>query len=1013
MTWRDSFRLLRASVPVVGAISSLALGVVIAPRAQAQDNYTYTGTGGTTTAPTTSTTFTGAFTDTTTPTPNTTPAATDGTLTFGGGASYAATDDIASLTLAGLAFTNTAGTVTINASNAATIYGTGTTLGFAVSTGSVVFAPAISENAATLTFSGATGSGNTTINGVISGSGGLTDNLTGNGGTGAGGILLQGANTYSGVTNIGAGATLVYNNVNALGATGAGNGTIIANGGELDINSLAVGTSAENITLNGTGIGSSGAMRVVGSLNLSGAINLGSNSLIVNTNTSYISNVSGTIDLAGHILTENQAASPNISGIISSSTGVGGLTNSGTGTLTLSGANTYTGATTVNAGTLQAGIASVGGTNGAFGNNSAVTLANVANTTLALNGFNTQIGSLTGGGTTGGNVTLGAATLTVGGDNTSPAAYAGVISGTGAVTKIGIGTETLSGYSTYTGGTTVSAGTLALNAGGGSGTVMGSVTVSSGAILSLTATDALGYSSGSTVTAVNVNGGTVNISSTGNEGYLTSFNLTGGTLRSTGGGAYNLYPGGTSSPGITSNSSGTTSMISGMIDIRGGALVVNVATGTVPNNGADLLVSGVINDNASAGGGALTKTGSGYLNLTGQNTFTGAVTVSGGTLNVGVGAANNGSTGALGLSNTVKAITVSSGATLSGTANNWFGNNSNADANLPSITVNGGVLSTTRYTTLGALALNGATVTSSVTQDSGNYQAFALRGNVTVGGTAASTINSTNVTATTGGYHLGANTIFTVASTGSATPDLVVSAPLINQSGDFSNAAGGLTKAGAGTMALNATNTYTGPTAVNVGTLLVNGSTAATSAVTVGTTGMTSTIGTLGGTGTVSGATTVNAGGTITGAGMGTVGALTLQSTVILTGGTYAVDISGATSDKLTITGALTLTNANITFNGTPTAPSYVLATFASESGTFTGNPPSGYIYQLNGTGTELDLVAVPEPATWLGGCLLLGLTGMSQRRRINGWFKHAAGAFRSGLPCSSGNAATPWFQLR
>ncbi|MCX5653800.1 MAG: autotransporter-associated beta strand repeat-containing protein [Planctomycetota bacterium] len=156
----------------------------------------------------------------------------------------------------------------------------------------------------------------------------------------------------------------------------------------------------------------------------------------------------------------------------------GGLAKEGTGTLTLSGANTYTGPTTVNAGTLQAGIASVANTSGAFGNNSAVTLANTAGVSIDLNGFDTQIGSLTGGGAAGGNVALGAKTLTVGGDNTNRAAYAGVISGTsGSITKIGTGTLTLSGVNTYTGGTTVSEGTLLVENTAGSGTGTGAVTV--------------------------------------------------------------------------------------------------------------------------------------------------------------------------------------------------------------------------------------------------------------------------------------------------------------------------------------------------------------------------------------------------------------------------------------------------------------------------------------------------------------------------------------------------------
>jgi autotransporter-associated beta strand protein len=183
--------------------------------------------------------------------------------------------------------------------------------------------------------------------------------------------------------------------------------------------------------------------------------------------------VSAPITLTNNTLfTGNGTATFNFSGAIS---GSASLTKSGTSLLTLSGANTYTGATIVNGGTLRAGVATVGTTSGAFGVNSAVTLANTAGATLDLNGFSNTIGSLTGGGAAGGNVTLGSATLTVGSDNTSPGAYAGVISGTGGLTKSGTGTLTLTGQNTYGGGTIVNAGTLLANnatASTGSGAVV-------------------------------------------------------------------------------------------------------------------------------------------------------------------------------------------------------------------------------------------------------------------------------------------------------------------------------------------------------------------------------------------------------------------------------------------------------------------------------------------------------------------------------------------------------------
>lgn len=147
-----------------------------------------------------------------------------------------------------------------------------------------------------------------------------------------------------------------------------------------------------------------------------------------------------------------------ISGVIS---GTGGITKEGEGSLVLSGENTYSGNTTVNAGILQAGISG-----SAFGSSSAITLANTAGVLIDISGYDNSIGSLTGGGGSGGNVSLGSSILSIGANNTSPAAYAGVISGTGGIIKEGSGTLILSGSNTFTGTTTISSGTLTLGASG-------------------------------------------------------------------------------------------------------------------------------------------------------------------------------------------------------------------------------------------------------------------------------------------------------------------------------------------------------------------------------------------------------------------------------------------------------------------------------------------------------------------------------------------------------------------
>jgi autotransporter-associated beta strand protein len=232
---------------------------------------------------------------------------------------------------------------------------------------------------------------------------------------GSGTLVLGSANTYANKTVINGGTLqLMANNAipNALGVT-------VAQGATLDLNNFNEQVDS-----------------------LSGA---------------------GTVTLGRGTLTVGSANSSSFSGVIS---GSGGLTIMGTGTVTLSGNNTYTGPTTVNAGTLQFGA------DNSVPSGSAATVA--AGATFDLNNFSDALGSLAGAG----NVSLGSGNLSIGGDNTNTT-FSGVISGTGFLTKVGNGTLTLSGDNTYTGATTAMAGTLLIN-----GSQPGSnVTVNSGAVL--------------------------------------------------------------------------------------------------------------------------------------------------------------------------------------------------------------------------------------------------------------------------------------------------------------------------------------------------------------------------------------------------------------------------------------------------------------------------------------------------------------------------------------------------
>ena len=290
----------------------------------------------------------------------------------------------------------------------------------------------------------------------------------------SGGTLSVTGGTYLSYKGTGvftqSGGTATLGGVYFVGGASTAKGTLNLNGGTLNVPSIALGDTGggtSTFNFNGGTLQPTSSNGTTFFPNVLTAANVRNGGAIINT--------AGFNVTVGQRLVHSTLGGDNATD--------GGLTKSGTGTLTLSGANTYTGPTTVNGGTLQVGVASVAGTSGALGLNSAVSLANVAGTTLALNNLNTQIGSLTGGGTTGGNVTLGSATLTVGGNNTSPAAYAGVISGTGGLTKNGTGTLTLSGANTYNGATTVSAGTLLADNTAGSATGTGALTVQSGGTL--------------------------------------------------------------------------------------------------------------------------------------------------------------------------------------------------------------------------------------------------------------------------------------------------------------------------------------------------------------------------------------------------------------------------------------------------------------------------------------------------------------------------------------------------
>ncbi len=397
---------------------------------------------------------------------------------------------------------------------------------------------------------------------------------------------------------------------------------------------------------------------------------------------------------------------------------------------------------------------------------------------------------------------------------------------------------TLSGANTYTGATIINNATLQMNS---TNATSASVTVNNGGTLALNIGDALGFTAGKNLVTINSGGTVTNVMENGRVTLWNGVTMTGGTLTSVGAGngAYSL----STQVIATSDASGTAATITGgpiglqNRNVANGFVTFNVSRGSAAPT-SDLTVSANLIPVSFALGNGITKTGNGIMALSGANTYTGNVFVNGGTLNaandVNAFGRTDGSFGNPSVAG--RTVTINNGATVALTAGNVLGSGGQTTPPALSFVVNAGGVLKTATSAIGTVAsgntgqgdanifgnitLNGGTLTTG-NGYSAQYQSAILLGTVTVGGNTPSTINTNATNTVANGLMLGTSggTTFNVGATGSAAPDLTISAKLVDAN---SGSPGSLIKTGAGTLLLIGANTYGGPTTITGGTLRLN-----------------------------------------------------------------------------------------------------------------------------------------------------------------------------------------------
>ena len=640
-------------------------------------------------------------------------------------------------------------------------------------------------------------------------------------------LIISNANSFVGGTTINAGKLrMATNNPNALGS-----GTLTMNGGILDLNSnnLAI------LTLSGT----------------------------AGTITDGYTNGGAAVTTT---LTVNQVVSNGFAGSINNGpSNTVALVKNGPGYLTLSGPSTYTGTTTVNAGTLEV-------TNNS-GNPTHVVQPGA---TLKI-GYNLGTTAYTSSTTVNGSGTNSSAGLYLKGGTTINR-NSGVILATApsVIRSYGTGFSTLHGFDTGSLNFQVQAAAsgswsdtnIYYDAAGGGGNSYGyNMNIVSGA------NNATGDF---TVNGLITGGGgglrkqgTGSLQLTGSNTYTSPLLLTAGSIILSGGN--NRLPVGSGvvlSSGTLLQLNGINQMLTNVASATtGGSVVGGSATTsilTITNAGADVYAGNLGGQNANQNNLALVKTGAGLLTLSGQLSYNGNTTIGAGTVQFGSLPVADAATLTLPdvagtLSGTSLQLGTSAGCTLAITG---FAGAANAPIVVTNLSTAGTVLVTVggtltigqypliKYATgpiggagisafqllrgmSGYISNNVANSSVDIVLSGTNIYPLAWKGNVSTNWDVNTTTNwAFNVLPST--YKNGDNVLFDdTAASGSTnvvlntavTPSgLAVTNNTLNYNLSGTGALAGsigLTKGGSASLTLLTTNTYTGVTAINGGTVSI------------------------------------------------------------------------------------------------------------------------------------------------------------------------------------------------